>query len=146
MKKIWFRETALFGIMYEIIPLDGYSIERIFKCSKESCTVETLSEKVWTRFLGISTWYILKESNHSVVSKCIREFKRNKTTITPDKITPPKSPRQNHPSRITPESWSPLPKITPTQNHPCHNHPWPQSPLTKITPTHNHPWHNHPWL
>ena len=56
MKRIWFRETALFGIIYEIFPLDGYSIERTFKCIIESCTVETLSEKVWTKYLGISTW------------------------------------------------------------------------------------------
>ena len=59
MKKIWFRETALFGIIYEIFPLDGYSIERIFKCSIESCTIETLSEKVWTKYLGIFTSYII---------------------------------------------------------------------------------------
>ena len=58
----------------------------------------------------------------------------------PPKITPPKSPLQNHPwSWITPahnhpypkspQKISPLPTITPTRNH-----PWPQSPLATITP------------
>ena len=65
-----------------------------------------------------------------------------------------KSPRQNHPARITPPESplnldhpcpkSPLPKITPVTITPGHNHPWPKSPLPTITPDIITPDYNHP--
>ena len=54
--------------------------------------------------------------------------------IPPDTITPPKSPRQNHPYPKPP-----LTKITPAHNHPYPKSPLKNSPLPKITPAQYHP-------